>query len=1800
MKQIETKISPLIESQFPTFYQNDGANFISFVKAYYEWLEQNHQILQLEDTTNFNVGDTIQQDQVTGTIIAFVDGDILVRVDGLETFKCFNICNELILVTSSSGGSSYILRGGTTRRLGALFLSRNLLNIRDVDTTIDLFINHFKEKYLRNIEFDTQTDKKMLIKNALDLYRSKGTERSIDLFFRLIYGTSAKVVFPGENNLFRLSDADWVKPQYIEITGNSKERAISLVGKQVRGLYSGASAFVEKYVRRKIKNGFVDILYITNVKGTFRNNEQLYVGILYPDSPKVVGSLTSVTVIQGSTEFSVGDIVQFNSVRGDYGLARVVSIEDTTGVVDFIFIDGGYGYTVSGNTSFDEDELAKRTQSIVSEKVLTITNVTSSNAVTRFTVSSGGSGYTNGDIAVVPSAFVNATGLVTTTSTGVVNAVTITNTGSGFYTLNPSVSITNSTGGATGGASAVIVAHTDYQNEYYRYFEPLTQLQATLEVSSITNASAFVEGSTIRIANAVTNSAVGVIQSISANTTAGTGNIVITFANASAASIVPTIVAGNSIYLTTNSSVNGVITVVSNTSAEGYVMGLPTRGSLKLTSLSSSNVVVSDTVYQINSRGVELANADISSIESVTVPTATISFTNLNGVLRKDMPLYFRNKSITAVVDEVTVEVGVYNISNAYTNNYSAGSLTRLSGTTGNVISVSQGTGAGFKVDTITDTETIYINSDLLSANNEPPEGANQTFMSVGLNNLFYGFPKNPYGNSESVIFSCLNFDSFEIGTISTLNQINPGIDYNVDPYVLAYQPYVSGFNLNDYTITIRNPRGTFRVGERIDQVSTSTTTYDLAVNQDLGFQVGQRVYQTNSTSNSASGIINSINPSLNIINVRNVTGEFVPTDGSNSSLIGVGVAQTAIVYNAATNNQLYPVGSEIKLGTSAKFIANSAAVLVGNSTSNGFILLGANTTKFANNTKVLYYVPPSNTAIGGLANNRYYYTRSINSTAIQLANTAGAVVNLSSVPATAQQHIIIKYNATGSILLNSNSSLAAANGTMYAKFSSGTVKTGDVIYLTSNLEVQANAVSFTNSAFTTAISNSTIATELSSAKAIVTFANTTIVKAKRTQFENKFVANSVITGASSGANATIVSIAEDETTLPIGINAVIEANVIIANGAVTSLQIVDSGVGYRNGEDIIFLSEDESRAGVARASVSGIGTGAGYYKTSRGFLSALSKIHDGDYYQEYSYDVLTRLPFSKYKDMYKKVMHTAGTRVFGSVNLEEYFAANIDFATSEILSKNIYEVQFNSFTNVSSNSIIFNNKYVNNDIAIANSTKVLYYTAVGNSVIKPLSNNNYYYASQVNSTSIKLVTNPRTISQSFNSNSDIDVPGYINLPRHNFKTGDYVRYSTNSSANAVIGLVANANYFVHVANDTHVQMSVSANTIYTNMSNSSVLSNGSYTLASTRGRPTGLAFKPDGTKMFVAQSAQNYISEYTLTIPWQVNTASFTTNSAFFYSATGSLPSTSQGVTFKPDGTKMYIITGAGDRFGEFNLSTPWQVNTATISQTLDLAPSANSITVSNSAIDIVGDFISYPAANSIFANSTIIYLATTAPGQTMLSSLANNVTFYVRYANSSGFQLGSLPTGVVYNFTSAGTGTYKIKQTGLVAYFEAVFNTDGTKLFITRNNTFTDEYTLSTPWDISTATLTYTRQGLNSFSTQGLIFVDNGSKAYMTGALNTTINGFDLTKPFDLSTATRDSFTKGSIPANTFAIAVKPDLSKVYIADNVANSIIEYDWFTSLPNQNETHSLSITTINIVPTTTSQTGHYISISNEN
>lgn len=229
----------------------------------------------------------------------------------------------------------------------ALYHSRRIPAYKDVDTTVDDFLVHFTKKYLNGIQLETQSNVRQLIKHSLDLYRTKGTERSIDLLFRLVFGVGADIYFPSKD-IFRLSSGQWIRPTYLEVY--DRGRMNDLLGTQIEGIYSGARGFVERIVRKKTPTKFVDVIFLSDLKGVFQAGEPInksFSPFEEAECPIVIGSLSSLTVLSGGSDYQVGDIVDVSSAFGHSGKARVTSVTEADGGVSLELLDGGFGYTVN-------------------------------------------------------------------------------------------------------------------------------------------------------------------------------------------------------------------------------------------------------------------------------------------------------------------------------------------------------------------------------------------------------------------------------------------------------------------------------------------------------------------------------------------------------------------------------------------------------------------------------------------------------------------------------------------------------------------------------------------------------------------------------------------------------------------------------------------------------------------------------------------------------------------------------------------------------------------------------------------------------------------------------------------------------------------------------------------------------------------------------------------------------------------------------------------------------------------------------------------------------------------------------------------------------------------------------------------------------------------------------------------------------------------------------------------------------------------------------------------------------------
>jgi hypothetical protein len=1672
MKDIEKLISPLIESQFPAVYREDGPQLVAFVKAYYEWLENGGSYY------NYS-GDIVTPYIAANNNVLELTATDLANTDYLTSLTALGY-------QPTGPGIAY-----HTRRLG---------EYRDIDTTIDSFVVQFKEKYLKNIQFDTATNKRLLVKNALDLYRSKGTERSIDLFFKLVYGTSAEIKYPGENVL-RLSDGVWQLPEYLEVTYNQFN--IDYVGKQVIGALSGAKAFVEKYIRRRVGRGYVNLLYISGVQGAFRNGEVIGINVdNVPDYTKskraqLIGSVDRVTIIDKGRGFAVGDTVSFqDSERGIGGLARVASVSVATGLIDFIFLDGGWGYTLDATSLISEKVLNLGTitadvdsaqyfrlfEQLVEPSInVAFTSATANLVSGDYVYRYAANGQVSGTGIVMDTEQIGTNGQITISHVSGVISNNVT-----YYTAGNLQSFFANTmedrtiGGKVMGIPEVYTMQLTNQNGTIQVGQNVIQKNtttvfargtvnsiiqtATGNVVVLVNArGAFKNSVTLETATYIAGT--GTIDANTANNiVVGSGTTfdnnaigaVLYLASSNAAlGTVESITNATSLVLTANAAANVSanvfnygpqypIFVSSNTLITADVDTVSATvgvyeikkyvNTIKYQSANNNELLHSNTIYQYNASGNVISEGMLLTVDHNSgTSTGNLTFIPIKGSFKETDTFYTKSNTGSAVV----VTSATSNSGGDYIDSSYARLIAPISNTKTDVAGISFGSGAQFGVGSIGDAEVIFIGTDLIGSNNvgtldydrkiltvasntglgvgavvyqtvnkiafnanssvnaatgfislptantlftvgdniryevdsgntaltgmipgdyyhvrfanttglilsypyrktdyintsnfstfannkvneeghylykqvygtvfESSTGvvkikdrvnyfgntggtanvtasansklikhgtpstntdlqnvtvyttltqANVPFASIPIRAAAYGFPKNPQGDLADVIYSCLNFGRFEIGTIGSLSQVDPGSEYNADPYVLAYQPYISGFDRNDFIITVNNSTGTFLTGERVNQTLANLVYYDLKVNSGAYSNTYDEISISIDTKNEVNGTSEFIySPSNTITFVANSTGvgntaaDFIsiasnPFSGNDYIRYYTDTGNTVI--SGLSNNSFYYVGFSNSTGVTLSATAGGAniALTAGGNESGHNIRNYVN--DLVNNQRIIYRTPASNTVISGLANNTAYYIVSANSVGFKLSSTqGGSALDLTAAGASETHAIstIPGYLPGDRVYQNTS---PVMNASVQSIFSN---TTGDYVRVSGNtaainVTTSNTLFSYTNPYVNALVSNSSLYSIVSTAKGIIKAgSNSTVLFVKRLSFENTFQPGAEIIGDVSGTNADVLGISEDLDELyPIGLNAVIEANVSSSNGQVTSLDVFDSGFGYTNSEIIQFVSEDNLRAGSASIITDGAGRGKGYYRSSRGFLSEDMYIHDGDYYQEYSYEILSKISVDRYADMFKKVMHMAGTKFFGSALVIE--EANVSMALSEIATSQ--QVKFNAATDVSSTfetiemdiqakNYEFNalnnvnqetefftltNLPVYNPVKLVVGDLVQYISNTGNFIgigdgVSTMSNSAFYYVVFANTSGVKLSTtlggsvlNVNTAALSSEKHSLLQ---YINP----FANGDLVLYTTDTGNTAITGLTNSTSYYVVNTTPNTVKLSLTSN----------------------------------------------------------------------------------------------------------------------------------------------------------------------------------------------------------------------------------------------------------------------------------------------------------------------------------------------------------------------------------------------------
>lgn len=346
MEKTRIKISSVVESQLPSYVRDDFPLVSELLTEYYQSLESKGSPLDIIQNidqyikTNelYNVVETTT---LTNEVNRFDDTISVSTTEGFpKSYGLILVNNEIILYKSKtstsfidcSRGFSGITEYSVGNSEDFTFSSSETVNHANGSTVKNLsslflkeFFNKVKGQFafgFENRELDSDLNQNIFVKQSKDFYSSKGSERSFEILFRVLYGKDVEVVLP-RKDLFRPSDAQY------RVTRN-------IVVESVQG---NPEDLLNQTIQQNQFDGYDSI---TRAFGTVT------------DTKKIVRDGIQYTTLMLDYDFDKDISVQ-GSVFGDLPIHPKTSVLDDVEInSDKISVDSTIGFPKKGEISFND------------------------------------------------------------------------------------------------------------------------------------------------------------------------------------------------------------------------------------------------------------------------------------------------------------------------------------------------------------------------------------------------------------------------------------------------------------------------------------------------------------------------------------------------------------------------------------------------------------------------------------------------------------------------------------------------------------------------------------------------------------------------------------------------------------------------------------------------------------------------------------------------------------------------------------------------------------------------------------------------------------------------------------------------------------------------------------------------------------------------------------------------------------------------------------------------------------------------------------------------------------------------------------------------------------------------------------------------------------------------------------------------------------------------------------------------------------------------------------------------------
>ena len=396
MAKFNDKISTILSGQLPEFIVSEHPKFAEFLKVYYQLLEsaelsvtsvKSTEGILLETETNqannlvlnasalgsartsLDAGDKIIFETYSGTEYGkFERGETVtgqtsnatavLLAEDLDNGRLFISANSSFIDGETIvGGSSNAYAVISNYKPNPVNNIADLVNFRDPDGVISNFLSNFRDEFLATLpdKLANNVNKRSLIKNVKSLYRSKGTNRGHEIFFRILFNEESQTFYPREQ-LLRVSDGKYDTLKVLRAIGDSGDTA-QLVGRTISGSTSNAYAIIENVNKYQVGADTVTEFILNNdsIQGIFQIGEQIVGTASDEDNIYIRATVTGIPgtkiISNDGTLNETDDTIKV--VAG--GIGAIFNIDEigSGALTEIVITNKGANYSVGDELVFD-------------------------------------------------------------------------------------------------------------------------------------------------------------------------------------------------------------------------------------------------------------------------------------------------------------------------------------------------------------------------------------------------------------------------------------------------------------------------------------------------------------------------------------------------------------------------------------------------------------------------------------------------------------------------------------------------------------------------------------------------------------------------------------------------------------------------------------------------------------------------------------------------------------------------------------------------------------------------------------------------------------------------------------------------------------------------------------------------------------------------------------------------------------------------------------------------------------------------------------------------------------------------------------------------------------------------------------------------------------------------------------------------------------------------------------------------------------------------------------------------------